>query len=126
MERSSLYRFVSFIEKMNRWLNKLKIRWNIKSNSQMFIIFIVFGLTGSFSVKLAKPILYFFGFNREIFNDIFLGDFIYWFLRLTIIFPIYQLLLIFFGFLFFQFSFFWELEKKILTKIGFGKFFNKK
>ncbi len=111
---------------MNRWLNKLKIRWNIKSNFQMFIIFIVFGLTGSFSLKLAKPILYFFGFNREIFNNIFLGDFIYWFLRLTIIFPIYQLLLIFFGFLFFQFSFFWELEKKILTKIGLGKFFNKK
>ena len=75
-----------------------------------------------FSLKLAKPILYFFGFNREIFNDIFLGDFIYWLLRLTIIFPIYQLLLIFFGFLFFQFSFFWELEKKILTKIGFGSF----
>ncbi len=111
---------------MKKWLNKLKIRWNIKSNSQMFIIFIVFGLTGSFSLKLAKPILYFLGFNREIFNDIFLGDFFYWFLRLTIIFPIYQLLLIFFGFLFFQFSFFWELEKKILTKIGFGKFFNKK
>ena len=111
---------------MNRWLNKLKIRWNIKSNFQMFVVFLVFGLTGSFSLKLAKPILYFFGFNREIFNDIFLGDFIYWLLRLTIIFPIYQLLLIFFGFLFFQFSFFWELEKKILTKIGFGKFFKKK
>ncbi len=111
---------------MKRWLNKLKIRWNIKSNFQMFIIFVVFGLTGSFSLKLAKPILYFFGFNREIFNDFFLGDFIYWLLRLTIIFPIYQLLLIFFGFLFFQFSFFWELEKKILTKIGFGMFFKKK
>ena len=62
---------------MNRWLNKLKIKWNIKSNFQMFIIFVVFGLTGSFSLKLAKPILYFFGLNREIFNDIFLGDFIY-------------------------------------------------
>ena len=53
---------------MKRWLNKLKIRWNIKSNFQLFFIFVVFGLTGSFSLKLAKPILYYFGFNREIFQ----------------------------------------------------------
>ena len=97
---------------MNRWLNKLKIRWNIKSNFQMFIIFVVFGLTGSFSLKLAKPILYFFGFNREIFNDIFLGDFIYWLLRLTIIFPIYQFVLIFLALVFGEFGYF----KKIFTK----------
>lgn len=111
---------------MKKWLTNLKSKWDIKSNFQLLIIFVVFGITGSFSLKLAKPILYFFGFNREIFNDIFLGDFIYWLLRLTIIFPIYQLLLIFFGFLFFQFAFFWELEKKILIKIGLGKFFTKK
>ena len=111
---------------MKKWLTNLKSKWDIKSNFQLLIIFVVFGITGSFSLKLAKPILYFFGFNREIFGDIFIGDFLYWFIRLIIIFPIYQLLLIFFGFLFFQFSFFWKLEKKILIKIGFGKFFSKK
>tara|TARA_B100000579_G_C22194368_1_gene559994 strand:- start:84 stop:431 length:348 start_codon:yes stop_codon:yes gene_type:complete len=109
---------------MKKWLFNLKIRWNIKSNFQLLLIFIVFGLTGSFSLKLAKPILYYLGFSPEIFNNIFLGDFFYWSLRLIIIFPIYQLLLLFFGFLFFQFSFFWELEKKFLIKIGFGKFFS--
>lgn len=111
---------------MKKWLTNLKSKWDIKSNFQLLIIFVVFGITGSFSLKLAKPILYFFGFNREIFSDIFIGDFLYWFIRLIIIFPIYQLLLIFFGFLFFQFSFFWKLEKKILIKIGFRKFFSKK
>ena len=111
---------------MKKWLANLKNKWNIKSNYQLLLIFVVFGLTGSFSLKLAKPILYFFGFNRELFSNIILGDFLYWCLRLIIIFPIYQLLLIFFGFLFFQFSFFWELEKKILIKIGFKKFFTKK
>ena len=60
---------------MRRWLVYLKTKWNIKSNFQLFLIFVVFGLTGSFSLKLAKPILYYFGFNREIFNNFFLGDF---------------------------------------------------
>ncbi len=109
---------------MKRWLVYLKAKWNIRSNFQLFLIFVVFGLTGSFSLKLAKPVLFYFGFNREIFNNLFLGDIFYWSLRLLIIFPIYQLLLLFFGFIFFQFSFFWELEKKILIKIGFGKFFS--
>ncbi len=109
---------------MNRWLVLLKSKWNIKSNFQLLLIFVVFGLTGSFSLKLAKPLLYYFGFSREIFNNFFLGDIFYWFLRLLIIFPIYQLLLLFFGLIFFQFSFFWELEKKIFKKIGFGKLFS--
>ena len=108
---------------MKRWIVYLKNKWDIKSNFQLFIIFIVFGLTGSFSLKLAKPVLYYFGFNREIFNDSLLGDILYWIIRLIIIFPIYQLLLLFFGFIFFQFSFFWKLEKKILIKIGLGRFF---
>ena len=108
---------------MNRWLNKIKIRWNIKSNFQLLIIFIVFGLTGSFSLKLAKPILYFFGFNREIFNDIYLGDFIYWFLRLTIIFPIYQLLLIFFWIFIFSIFFFLGTGKKNFNKNRFREVF---
>ena len=109
---------------MKKWIIYLKNKWNIKSNFQLFLIFIVFGLTGSFSLKLAKPILYYFGFNREIFNDLFFGDIFYLTLRLIIIFPIYQLLLLFFGFIFFQFSFFWKLEKKFLMKIGLGKFFS--
>lgn len=111
---------------MKKWLTNLKNKWNIKSNYQLFLIFVVFGLTGSFSLKLAKPVLNFLGFNQEAFANFFLGDFFYWCIRLIIIFPIYQLLLIFFGFLFFQFAFFWELEKKILIKIGLGKFFTKK
>ena len=111
---------------MKKSLVYLKTKWNIKSNFQFFLIFVVFGLTGSFSLKLAKPILYYFGFSPEIFNNFYFGDIFYWCLRLIIIFPIYQLLLLFFGFIFFQFSFFWELEKRILSKIGFGKCFSKK
>jgi hypothetical protein len=41
-------------------------------------------------------------------------------LRLLLIFPIYQILLVFVGFIFGQFSFFWEFEKKMLVRLKLG------
>ncbi|MGA0828911.1 MAG: DUF6787 family protein, partial [Flavobacteriaceae bacterium] len=43
---------------------------------------------------------------------------IYWPLRIGLIFPLYQLLLVFFGALFGQFRFFWNFEKKMLRRLG--------
>ena len=100
-------------------LKKLKNKWGIKSNFQFLIIFIVFGITGSTSVVLGKPILDFFSISPNLFSEIPFGNLLYFILRLIIIFPLYQVLLIIFGAIFFQFSFFWELEKKILRKMGF-------
>jgi len=105
--------------------DRLKSKWGIESNRQLIIIFIVFGLTGSLSVRLAKPVLDFFHINLESFQSVFWGDLWYWILRLLIIFPIYQLLLILIGTVFFQFKFFWNFEKKILSRIGFKRFFEK-
>ncbi len=100
-------------------LKKIKNKWGIKSNFQFLIIFIVFGITGSSSVVLGKPILDFFSISPNLFSEIPFGNLLYFILRLIIIFPLYQVLLIIFGAIFFQFSFFWELEKKILRKMGF-------
>ena len=100
-------------------LKKLKNKWGIKSNFQFLIIFIVFGITGSTSVVLGKPILDFFSISPNLFSEIPFGNLLYFILRLIIIFPLYQVLLIIFGAIFFQFSFFWELEKKVLRKMGF-------
>jgi hypothetical protein len=47
-------------------------------------------------------------------------------LRILIIFPIYQLLLIVVATVFFQFKFFWEFEKKILKRVGLKFLFEKK
>jgi hypothetical protein len=55
-----------------------------------------------------------------------LGTLLYVLLRILIIFPIYQVLLIVIATLFFQFKFFWEFEKKILKKIGFSFLFKDK
>lgn len=106
-----------------QYFHKLKEKWGITSNKQLWIIFIVFGLTGSSSVKIARPFLDFIGLVPDVFLEIPLGNALYWFLRILVIFPLYQVLLLFFGALFFQFSFFWQFEKKILSRMGFKRFF---
>tara|TARA_B100001250_G_scaffold104706_1_gene88322 strand:+ start:120 stop:440 length:321 start_codon:yes stop_codon:yes gene_type:complete len=102
---------------------KLKKKWGIKSNFQLVVIFIVFGITGSASVFLGEPILSYLKINDELFIDIYLGKYIYIFIKIILIFPLYQILLLIFGAIFFQFTFFWNIEKEMLKKIGFKKFF---
>ena len=106
-----------------RYFDRLKTKWAVQSNAQLIVIFIVFAITGSSSVKVAEPLLYFLGVVPAQFEGIPLGTGLYWFLRLFLVFPIYQVLLLFFGTLFFQFKFFWEFEKKMLKRMGFKRFF---
>ncbi|MEA1786370.1 DUF6787 family protein [Arenibacter sp. GZD96] len=104
-------------------MEKLKARWGIKTNLEVVLILIVFAVTGSLSVKVAKPLLDYFGFTRDIFPvDWYFGT-LYWTFRILIIFPIYQLLLVFFGWIFGQFTFFWNFEKKMLSRMGLGFLF---
>ena len=91
--------------------NKLIQVFKVKDFNQLIIIFIVFGITGSLSVVLGKYVLI------NVFGESFLNNDYYWFLRLILIFPIYQVLLIIIGALFGQFRYFWEIEKKILIKM---------
>jgi hypothetical protein len=105
------------------YFTRLKNKWGIQSNSQLVLIFIVFGITGSLSVRLAKPVLEFLNINNDFFKELFLGDILYWTLRVVIVFPLYQALLLVIGTLFLQFKFFWNFEKKILRRIGFKRFF---
>ncbi len=105
------------------YYKRLKEKWGIKSNFQLVIIFIVFGITGTLSVKVGKPFLDYIQLNIESFESIPLGSLIYWTLRILIVFPIYQVLLIIIGAVFFQFRFFWNFEKQILKRIGFKRFF---
>tara|TARA_R100000935_G_scaffold42923_1_gene65300 strand:- start:122744 stop:123046 length:303 start_codon:yes stop_codon:yes gene_type:complete len=95
-------------------LKKLKQRWNITSNWQLTVIFIVFALTGSTSAKFAGPLTEAIGLTKEV------GWYIYWPVRILIIFPIYQVLLVFFGWLFGEYTFFWNFEKKMLRSMKLG------
>ena len=96
-------------------MKKLKERWNVSSNWQLTIIFIVFAITGFSSLQLAKPFLNFIGISET-----FQPYWLYRVLRLLLIFPIYQILLVLIGFIFGQFNFFWEFEKKMLNRMKLG------
>ena len=98
-------------------MSDLKKRWGIETNFQLTIIFIVFAITGSASAWLSKPFCFWLGITKS--------DLGYWFtpVRLILIFPLYQVLLVLIGFLFGQFKFFWAFEKKMLKRMGLGFIF---
>lgn len=96
-------------------MKKLKERWNVTSNWQITIIFIVFAITGYSSLQLAKPFLTLIGIPET-----FQPHWLYRILRIILIFPIYQVLLVLIGYIFGEFAFFWEFEKKMLNRMRLG------
>jgi len=101
-------------------MEKLKARWGITSNIQIVLIFIVFAINGSFAAWVAEPVMSLLGIYKTS-----TSVYIYWPIRIIIIFPIYQLTLPLVGFLFGQFKFFWSFEEKFLSRIGLGFLFKK-
>ena len=95
-------------------LKTIKDKWGISSNIQLLTIFLVFGVTGSLSAYISQPILNFIGIDR-----MSISSWLYWPIRILIIFPIYQILIVAIGALFGQFKFFWKFEKKMLARLGF-------
>ncbi|HCQ11870.1 MAG: DUF6787 family protein [Flavobacterium sp.] len=96
-------------------MSNFKQRWNIDSNWQVFVILVVFAITGSTSAVLSKPILEFIGITKDT-----VSGWIYYPLYIILIFPVYQVLLVSFGFIFGQFKFFWAFEKKMLRSVKLG------
>lgn len=95
-------------------MKRLKERWNIKSNWQLFVILLVFAITGSTAAKFAGPIMNELGLSWDI------GWYLYIPCYILILTPLYQVLLITFGWLFGELDFFWDFEKKMLRRMGFG------
>ncbi|MGX1930344.1 DUF6787 family protein [Flagellimonas sp. 2504JD4-2] len=94
---------------------KLANKWPVEERWEMIAIFIVFAITGSVSGKLAGPFTDFLGIQQGK-----ISGWIFWTIRILLIFPIYQVLLVCFGWLFGQFRFFWNFEKKMLKRMGLG------
>ncbi len=93
------------------WISKLENRWGV-SKERVLIILLVFACTGFSVMFLKKPIVHFFtqGESNTTFSIIYY----------ILIFPIYNLILLFYGFIFGQFKWFWDFEKKM-----FRRFFKK-
>ena len=94
-------------------LNILKKFFKVSSVIQLTIIFLVFAITGSLSLYLSDFILVIVNVSQESSNLV-----IYWLIRIFLIFPIYQVLLIIVGTLFGEFKYFWNFEKKMLRRFG--------
>jgi hypothetical protein len=100
-------------------MEKLKKRWGLKSNFQVLLILIVFSINGSFAAWIARPLTEFIGLEYETTNP-----WLFWPVRIILIFLIYQITLPFVGLCFGQFKFFWNFfTKKMLLRMGFKRFF---
>ncbi len=100
-------------------MKNLKERWQIKSNFQLAVIFVVFAINGTLSSKIGLLILNFFGFNKQ--NLHFVLYYLLFFIVVTLVYPF---LIIAIGFIFGQFDFFFKFSKKMLQRIGFGFVFD--
>ena len=98
-------------------MKKLKERWGITSNFQIVIIFIVFGITGSVSAYISGPL------TNIIIGESELNWLIKLLIRIIVLTPIYQVLLLFFGYIFFQYKFFYNFVKKFMSILGCGFLF---
>lgn len=97
------------------FLQRLQKRWQLKDLRQVIVVLIVFALTGTTAMFLKKPIFALLGIDSSA----------TWWMRALVwcvtILPVYNVLLLIYGFIFGQFTFFWNFEKKF-----FGRLIGKK
>lgn len=94
------------------WTQRLRARWGLESVFQVLMVLLVFSLTGMSVVLVKEPFFQLIGLTDE--TSTSLKTVIY----IISIFPIYQVLLLFYALLLGQFSFFWAYEKKTLGRLA--------
>lgn len=109
--------FISLLVLTLKLFKFLEKRWKLQYRWEMIRVFIVFAVTGSSSLYVGRPIIKLLGITKENLNPI-----LYWILFIIIGLIFYQILLVTFGWLFGQFQFFWEFEKKMLRRFGLKRF----
>src|SRR5262245_55104531 len=93
------------------WIDKLQARWKVGRVFQVVIILVVFACTG-FTVLFLK---------RPLFNYMFERSQVPWWASLIyyiLILPVYNIILLFYGFVFGQFHFFWNFEKRLFARLS--------
>ncbi len=96
----------------NHWADKLKERWQLKSAWQVVLVLLTFACTG-FSVLFLKEPLYALAGISEATPALWRT--LYY---MVAVLPAYQVLLLAWGFIFGQFRFFWNFEKRMFSRIG--------
>ena len=85
----------------------------IQSFFQFVLVMIVFAITGSLSLIVTVSLFEILNLNIDSFSPL-----VFWPLRIIFIFFIYQVLLLIIAIPFGQFRYFWQFEKKILSRFG--------
>jgi hypothetical protein len=91
---------------------KLKKKWKVESNTQLFLILCTFAVTGTSTAFISREITSWLGFNDQT----------WWFWRFLVRASVlvfgYQVIILLVSIVFGQFRFFWNYEKKILVWMG--------
>ena len=95
------------------WLEKLRLRWNLKSVKQVWWVLLAFACTGTTILLIKTPVFELLGIPRP-------WPWWAYILYLIAILPVYNLLLLCYGFLFGQFRFFWKFERRMIAR-WFGR-----
>ena len=85
----------------------------IDSFFQFVLVMIVFAITGSLSLIVTVSLFEVLNLNVDNFSPL-----VFWPLRIIFIFFVYQVLLLIIAIPFGQFRYFWQFEKKILSRFG--------
>ncbi len=93
-----------------RWLERIKQRWQLKSAWQVVVVLIVFACTGFTVLFIKQPVLRFLAGDQ---GNSTLASVLYY----IFILPIYNVFLLAYGFVFGQFRFFWDFEKRSFNRI---------
>ena len=100
--------FRSLTMSTSGWIERLRKRWQLRSAWQVIIVLLVFACTGFTVMFLKKPIL-----QLLETDDTSSASIAYYLLIL----PLYNLILLAYGFVFGQFQFFWEFEKRFISRL---------
>lgn len=96
---------------MSELIEKLMKRWGVESYGGLILILFIFSITGLTALYVRKYVFGWLGLNAE--TPLWI-EIIAWAL---VIFPIYQVLFLLYGFILGQFEFVWNFEKKSLHRI---------
>lgn len=92
-------------------LERLRIRWNLKNTTAVWLVLLTFACTGTTVAYLSRAIVHWIEWHdpNHFWERLALKSFVFIFG--------YQIIILCFGWVFGQFQFFWNYEKKIWNRI---------
>ena len=91
------------------WVKKLQNRWDLKNTWQVVIVLVVFACTGFTILFIKRPLLTWLAGDQ---GNTTLASVLYY----IFILPLYNVVLLGYGFIFGQFKFFWDFEKRFMER----------